>query len=240
MRRALAILISGVLAGGTACSGSDDSTLPVRSEAVALDPNDFSTEIDNRYWPMPVGARWVYRETDAAGSVQRVEITVTADTKTILGIEARVVHDVVTEDGALVEDTHDWYAQDAEGNIWYLGEETAEYEEGEVVSTEGSWEAGVDGAQPGVIVPAEPEPGLTYRQEYLAGEAEDAATVLSLEERAEVPAGAFDELLLTKDYTPLDPDVLEYKLYAPGVGPVLVLGVSGGIGREELVQYDLA
>ena len=150
-------------------------------------PAEFTTEIDNPYWPMAPGSRWVYRETDGEGGEQRVEVTVTEDTRTIIGIEARVVHDVVTEDGELVEDTYDWYAQDADGNIWYLGEDTKEYENGKVTTTAGSWEAGVDGAQPGVIVPADPQPGLTYRQEYLAGEAEDAATVLSLDEMVDGP-----------------------------------------------------
>jgi hypothetical protein len=220
------------------CGGSEPSALPTGDEMVDLDPARFTAQIDNSYWPMPAGARWVYRETSEDGGAQRVEVTVTADTKVVMGIEARVVHDVVTEDGAVVEDTYDWYAQDADGNVWYLGEDTKEYEDGEVVTTAGSWEAGVDGAQPGVIVPASPEPGLTYRQEYYAGEAEDAATVLSLDERAQVPAGSFEGLLLTKDFTPLDRKILEYKLYAPGVGPVLVLAVSGGTGREELVAYE--
>jgi hypothetical protein len=221
------------------CGGPEPSALPTGDEVVELDPADFTTEIDNSYWPMPAGASWVYRETNEDGGEQRVEVTVTDETRKVMGIEARVVHDVVTEDGAVVEDTFDWYAQDADGNVWYLGEETEEYEDGEVVTTAGSWEAGVDGAQPGVIVPASPEPGLTYRQEYYAGEAEDAAAVLSLDERAQVPAGSFEGLLLTKDYTPLDPEILEYKLYAPGIGPVLVLAVSGGSGREQLLEYRL-
>jgi hypothetical protein len=148
-----------------------------------------------------------------------------------------VVHDrVSTADGAVVEDTRDWYAQDADGNVWYLGEETAEYENGQVVSTEGSWEAGVDGAQPGILLPGDPEPGLAYRQEYLADEAEDEAVVLSVDERVEVGLGAWTGVLLTRDTTRLEPDVAELKFYAPGVGPVLALQISGGQGREELVE----
>jgi len=165
---------------------------------------------------------------------------VTAETKVILGISATVVHDIVTQDGQVIEDTFDWYAQDRSGNLWYLGEATEEFEDGVVVSTEGSWEAGVDGAQAGIILPGAPEVGLTYRQEYFAGQAEDAAAVLSLDERAEVPYGRFEHVLLTKDYTPLDPTILECKFYAPGVGPVLVLAVSGGAGREELVSFEAA
>ena len=159
------------------------------------------------------------------------------ETREVFGIETRVVHDVVTEDGALVEDTFDWYAQDADGNVWYFGEETKEFEDGKVATTAGSWEAGVDGAQPGVLVPADPEVGMTYRQEYLEGEAEDAAAVLSLDEQAEVPFGRFDGVLMTKEWTPLEPEILEHKFYARGVGMVLELAISGGSDREELVEH---
>jgi hypothetical protein len=211
--------------------------LPRGSEPVRLDPARFTTTIDNRYWPMRPGSRWVYRETDEQGHRQRVDVTVTSRTKVIAGVTARVVHDVVTEGGRRVEDTLDWYAQDAAGNVWYLGEDTKEFENGKVVSTQGSWEAGVRGAQAGVIVPAHPRPGLRYRQEYSKGQAQDSAQVLSVAEQAEVPFGHFTRALLTKDFTPLEPDVLEYKLYARGVGPVLTLAVSGGGGSEVLVRY---
>jgi hypothetical protein len=159
---------------------------------VRLDPGQFTTRIDNRWWPMTPGSRWTYRETDGQGSTQRVQVTVTGQTRTISGVQARVVHDVVTEDGQLVENTYDWYAQDDKGNVWYLGEDTKEYEGGKVVSTEGSWEAGVGGAQPGILLPADPRRDMAYRQEYHKGHAEDAARVLSLDMRAKVPAGSFD------------------------------------------------
>ena len=227
-------LVVGLLATG--CGGGD-SALPIGGEPVTLDPSAFTSEIDNPYWPMTPGTRWVYRETDAEGNAQRVVVTVTDETREVMGIDARVVHDVVSEAGVPIEDTYDWYAQDADGNIWYLGEDTKEYENGKVVSTAGSWEAGVDGAQAGVVVPAAPEAGLTYRQEYYADEAEDAATVLGLDERVEAPFGSYTGVLMTKDYTPLNPEVLEYKFYARGIGPVVALGVSGEIGREELVEY---
>jgi hypothetical protein len=221
-----------------AAATSAPVALPQGDEPVDLDPADFTVDITNRWWPMGIGDRWVYEEVDADGEVQRVEVTVVDETRTIAnGIEARVVHDVVTTaDGAVVEDTRDWYAQDSDGNVWYLGEETAEYEDGEVVSTAGSWEAGVDGAQPGILLPGNPSPGLAYRQEFLAGEAEDEARVLSVDELAEAPAGAWSGTLLTRDTTPLEPDVSELKFYAPDVGPVLVLQTSGGSGREALVE----
>ncbi|HET8813924.1 MAG TPA: hypothetical protein VFM51_03090 [Solirubrobacterales bacterium] len=232
----LTLAVSGCGDGG---SGEQTSAgLPQGAEPVSLDPADFSVEIDNPYWPMAPGSRWVYRERDGEGGVMRVVVAVTGETRPIAnGIEARVVHDVVSEGGDAIEVTDDWYAQDAEGNVWYLGERTAEYENGKVVSRAGSWEAGVDGAQPGIIMPAAPEPGLAYRQEHYAGEAEDRAKVLSIDEQAEVPYGHFADVLLTKDLVPLEPLVLEYKLYAPGVGPVLVLDASGGSGREELLSY---
>jgi hypothetical protein len=143
----------------------------------------------------------------------------------------------VTEGGEVVEDTYDWYAQDADGNVWYLGEDTKEFEGGKVVSTAGSWEAGVDGAQAGIVVPGTPELGLEYRQEHYEGEAEDRGKVLSLDEWVEVPAGTYRPALMTKDWTPLEPDVLEHKFYAKGVGPVLAITLSGGSGREELVSF---
>jgi hypothetical protein len=213
------------------------STLPQGSEQVELDPADFTTTIDNPYWPMAPGNHWVYREVDSEGGQKRVEVTVTKKTRAIMGIEARVVHDVVTEDGDLVEDTYDWYAQDADGNVWYLGEDTKEYEHGKVKSTEGSWEAGVDGAQAGVVMPAAPRVGMKYRQEYYLGEAEDRGEILSLTEKAMVPFGSFEQVLMTKDTTPLDSKILEHKFYARGIGPVLAISLSGGSDREELVRF---
>jgi hypothetical protein len=205
---------------------------------VRLDPADFTTRIDNPWWPMRPGSRWIYRETDPAGTKQRVVVTVTNRTRLIAnGITARVVHDVVTEDGEPVEVTDDWYAQDRCGNVWYLGEATTEYENGKPVSTEGSFEAGVDGAQPGVIMPARPRVGLRYRQEYYRGHAEDRASIMSRAEQVEVPFGHFRPVLMTRDVNPLEPRVLEYKFYARGIGPVLAVGVSGGSDREELVSY---
>lgn len=235
MRFPLVLLLVALAAG---CGGSDQPrALPQGGEPARLDPSDFVGRIDNPYWPMAPGSRWVYRETGPDGAEQRVVVTVTDRTKRILGIDAVVVHDVVTEDGELVEDTYDWYAQDVDGNVWYLGERTAEYADGKVVSREGSWEAGVGGAEAGVLVPGDPAVGLAYRQEYLKGEAEDAARVLGLDETVEVPFGRFEQVLLTSDFTPLDPHALEHKFYARGVGPVLVVSLSREGGREELVSF---
>jgi hypothetical protein len=241
LRRLGAVVALGAVSltacsGGTPDAAAQEGALPQGGEPVQLDPADFTVDVTHPYWPMRPGDRWVYEET-GEGRTRRVEVTVTDRTTTVAaGIEARVVHDLVTEGGTPVEDTLDLYAQDADGNLWYLGERTAEYEDGRVVSTEGSWEAGVDGAQPGIALPAQPRPGTGYRQEYRAGRAEDQGFVLATDERVQVPTGTYPGALLTRDTTPLEPDVEELKLYAPGIGPVLTLQVSGGTEREELVE----
>lgn len=213
--------------------------LPQGSDTIELDPSLFAgVPLDHPFWPIAPGSRWVYRETDADGTEQQVEVTVTDKTKDIAGISATEVHDLVTEDGEPVEDTLDWYAQDTLGNLWYLGEDTKEYENGKVVSTEGSWQAGVDGAQAGIILPADPRVGMAYRQEYYAGQAEDAAEILALDKHVEVPFGTFDNVLETSDFTPLEPDVEEHKFYARGVGPVEVLQTSGGSSHEQLLTFE--
>ena len=216
--------------------------LPQGADPVNLDPKTFTTRIDNPYWPMDPGTRWTYRETDQEGARLEVVVTVSDQTERIAnGVTARIVRDTVTEDGEIVEDTFDWYAQDKDGNIWYLGENTAEFEKGKVVTKEGSFEAGVDGALPGIIMPSDPKDGMQYRQEYYKGKAEDNGEVLSTDEMAQSPFGHFDNALLTKDTISIEPNVLEYKLYAKGIGPVLTLGVSGGPGsREELIDLDTA
>ncbi len=222
--------------GGTA-TGAAATSLPVGGKPFTMNPADFTTEIEHPYWPMKAGSRWIFRETDAEGSVSRVVVTVLNKTKTIMGIEARIVHDQVTEDGEVKEDTFDWYAQDAEGNLWYLGEDTTEYENGKPKTKEGSWEAGVDGALAGVILPAHPEVGMTYREEYYKGHAEDGASILSVDAFAKVPYGTFDDGIQTRNFSGIEPDVIEEKIYAKGVGVVLEITVSGGSDRTELASY---
>ena len=236
---AVLVTLSACGSGGSDTSATGAaSSLPRGSEPVHLDPADFTTEIDNPYFPMAPGSRRVFRETDAEGAVRRVVVTVTNDTKTIMGIEARVVHDIVTEDGQVIEDTYDWYAQDSEGNLWYLGEDTKEYENGKVSSTEGSWEAGVDGAQPGIIIPAHPQPGMTFRAGVLRGAGRGRRRdPQPSTAQADVPYGSFDNVPPRRgDFTPLEPDLVEEKFYATGVGPVLEVTVTGGSDRTELLS----
>jgi len=245
-RRGAAAVVLAATAGAMTACGSDPapaaaessaSALPRGDETVQLDPADFTVDITNRWWPMDVGDRWVYEESDGKGGVQKIEVTVLDRTKTVAaGVEARVVHDIATEDGEVVEDTLDYYAQDADGNVWYLGEKTAEYEHGELATTEGSWEAGVDGGQAGILLPADPQVGAGYRQEYLAGHAEDEGYILSTGEQVQVPAGLYTGTLMTRDTSPLEPKLVELKFYAAGVGPVMEVPISGESGRNVLVE----
>jgi hypothetical protein len=227
-----------VAGGAIAACGCGDDGATAGTEAPAPDAPKFTTRIDNPYWPMAPGTRWTYREDGENGRTQRVTVTVTHRTKTVAsGVRARVVHDVVTRGGKLIENTWDWYAQDRAGNVWYLGEDTTEYEKGNAATREGSWEAGVDGARAGIIMPAHPRVGMRYRQEYYAGKAEDRAAVVKLDGRATVPAGRYTGVLVTRDWNPLKPGAFEHKYYARGVGPVL--SVSRGGSREELVRVHV-
>jgi hypothetical protein len=233
----------GGSSGGTAAQTSTGSTvpaaaaLPVGDQPFSIDPSEFTTEIDNPYWPMKPGSQWVFRETDAQGDVSRVVVTVLDKTKMIAnGVEARIVHDQVTQGGNVVEDTYDWYAQDSDGNLWYLGEDTTEYDNGKK-STEGSWEAGVDGALPGIIMPADPQVGMTYREEYYKGHAEDGASIIGTDALAKVPYGRFEHGVQTRNFSGIEPDVIEEKIYAKDVGVVLEITVSGGSDRDELLSY---
>jgi hypothetical protein len=180
-----------------------------------IDPTDFTTKVDNEYFPMHPGTTFIYQ-----GKGERDEMSVTHETKRIMGVECFVVDDRAWEGGKLIEKTYDWYAQDKEGTVWYFGEDTKEYENGQVTSTKGSWEAGVDGAKPGIIMPAHPKVGQSYHQEYYPGEAMDMARVLSSNASITVPYGSFDEVLETKEWTPLQPGFYEKKYYVRGVGPL--------------------
>ena len=202
-----------------------------------LDPTTFADVIDNPYLPMAVGSEWVY-EGESDGEVERIEVTVTGERKEVLGIDAYVVRDTVTVGGDLVEDTYDWFAQDADGNVWYLGEASSDYENGEVVSTAGSWEAGVDGALPGIVMPADPAVGDSFRQEYYVGEAEDMMEILEVGASLEVLAGSFDDVVKTEDWTPLEPDAVEKKYYALGVGRIREVTLDNGESAD-LVEYTL-
>ena len=191
-------------------------------------------QVPNQFFPLVPGTTMVY-EGETEDGEERIEVTVTDETVEILGVTCTVVRDRAYLDDELIEDTVDYYAQAANGDVWYFGEHSLEIEDGQVVSLAGSWIAGEDGAQPGILMKGDPQVGDVYRQEFLLNEAEDAAAVLSLAEEVEVPFGAFQNCLRTEDFTPLEPDALENKFYAPGVGLVLEVDPESG-DRIELVD----
>jgi hypothetical protein len=187
---------------------------------VDIDPADFVTVVDNPYFPLTPGTRYVY-EAEVEDGLERTEVEVLPETKVIMGVTTTTVRDTVYLNGELLEDTFDWYAQDNTGTVWYFGEDTKEYENGVVVSTFGSWEAGVDGALPGIIMFADPAAhiGETYRQEFYEDVAEDMAEVLSVSESVTILFGSFENVVQTLETTPLEPSsVREHKFYAQGIG----------------------
>ena len=156
-------------------------------------------------------------------------------TKRIDGVTCTEVDDRLYAAGHLAERTKDWYAQDAHGNVWYFGEATAELDKsGHVTSREGSWQSGVDGAKAGIFMPAHPKVGLSFRQEYYKGQAEDHFAVVSLDASVVVSYTASANALLTKEWTPLEPGVLDHKLYVHGIGEVKEETIKGGSERWEL------
>ena len=233
-------LAIAALAQLTLACGGDDNGAPVIDPGdggnyqPAVDAARFLPRIDNPYLPFKPGAKWAYESDDGS---ERVEVEVLDETRTIMGITATVVRDRNTEDGELVEETFDWYAQDMDGNVWYLGEDSKEYEDGKVKSSGGSWEAGVNGALPGIIMLASPTVDRAYRQEYLKGEAEDMAQVLRLDGSATAPFGKYDNLLVTEEWTPLEAKVVENKYYARDVGLIMEETVKGGDDRTRLVSF---
>jgi hypothetical protein len=194
--------------------------------SIPFNPNNFVRVVDNRFFPLTPGTRYVFKGIEDNETETNVTI-VTHDRKNILGISAIVVFDRVFVHGDLKEKTFDWYAQDKDGNVWYLGEDTKELDHGRVVSTEGSWETGKNGAKAGIIMLAHPHITDKYRQEFLAGEAEDVARVVDRGLDVRVPYGSFHNCLKTAEFTRLEPGIKEAKDFCPGVGFVKAHGISG-------------
>jgi hypothetical protein len=227
----------------TSCNG--DASTPRRAAAiepagddpysVEIDPADFVAVIDNPYFPLAPGTVFRLRGETEEG-IEREKITVTHDTRVVMGVTTTVVKDVMRVGGEIVESTYDWYAQDVEGNVWYFGEDTAEYSDGEVTSRDGSWKAGVDGALPGIIMSAAPQVTDSYRQEFFAGEAEDMFWVVQTGLTKSVPHGRFDDVVRVLEWTPLEPRVVVEKFYAPGVGLISEHALSGGTENVELLD----
>jgi hypothetical protein len=184
----------------------------------------------NPFLPLVPGRTLHYASPSEIGTVE-----ITHRTRTILGVTCIVVRDLVVDNGLPVEDTDDYFAQDVDGNVWYFGELSQNFEDGVLTDLDGSWLAGVDGAQPGIVMPAAPTVGTTYRQEFAPGDAEDAATVVSVTASESAPgASCTGTCLQTLDFTPIEPDAREHKFYAPGVGMIVTVNLENG-ERTELV-----
>ena len=218
-------------------TGSDGAGAPIAARVASppFDPSGFVAAITNPYLPQAPGTVHRYRSETRDGIEINI-VRVTRQNKQILGVNTTVVHDQVFLNGELTEDTFDWEAQDAAGNVWYFGEDSKELEDGQVVSTEGSWEAGVNGAHPGIIMLAHPKTGLTYVQEDAPDVAEDRAKVLKLNAKADVPYGSFAGCLETMEWTLLEHGDREHKIYCPGVGLVEEIHPAGGRITNELVS----
>ena len=204
----------------------------------AFDPANFGAAIDNPWFPLTPGTTLTYKGTiDGEPAVD--VFTVTDKTIVIEGVTCTIIDDRLYLAGVLAEKTLDYYAQDGGGNVWYLGEDTAEFDEaGKVVSTEGTWRAGVDGAEAGIFMEADPTIGRDLRQEYYKGHAEDHFKVVSLTESVSVPYGTFSDAMRTEERTPLEPDVLDNKYYVRGVGLVREVTVKGGHEELALVKVE--
>jgi hypothetical protein len=209
---------------------------PVRGTySPAIEPANFVEAVDNPFWPLTPGTIYHYGGVRGHTPQSDVEV-VTRQTKVILGVTSTVVRDTVFEHGAPIERTFDWYAQDRQGNVWYMGEDSFERKNGRFVKASDSWESGVGGAEPGIIMPADPQPGDAYRQEYYPpGEALDEARVLRLDGAAHVPYGRFSGLLVTSERSPLEPQT-EQKYYARGIGEIAERVVKGHHEAFELLS----
>jgi hypothetical protein len=233
VRRALALSALLLLAAG--CGGSHRSSSS--STSTSSSRTRFAANVTNPWFPLRPGAVWVYRGVKD-GEPSRDVVRVTSIVRVIDGAPTVGVSDRLYLSGKLEERTTDWYTQDDKGNVWYFGEDTAELDKhGNVKTTEGSWLAGLHGAKPGIFMYARPKVGQTARQEFLKGQAEDHFEVLRLGVGVHVPYGSSRRALLTKEWTPLEPAVLDHKFYLRGVGTVLEQTVRGGQERNELVSY---
>jgi hypothetical protein len=224
--RKLCLNLAATVTAFAACGGAfATENLPPYNPAI--DPANFVSEITNQYFPMKPGTVFKFEGT-RDGVARRDEMTVTDETKVIMGVKAIVVRDVASSDTEIVEKTVDWYAQDKDGNVWYFGEDTAEFANGKVTNTDGTWMAGVDGAIPGIIMKAKPTVGDGYRQEYRPGVAEDYAMVINTNATAGGPTGKYENVVVTEDTDLLDKAKFEHKWFAPGIGPIGTDGMVGG------------
>ena len=231
MKRSLLFLSAGAALALLACS--DNTTEPAYN--VTVNPADFVALIDNPYYPLTPGKVFRYEGESGDGHETNI-VTVTNQTYMILGVACTVVEDSVWVEGDLVEATTDWFAQDKDGTVWYMGEASRSFENGKLVSTEGSWEAGQRGAMPGVIMFGDPKPGGPYRQEFEGGVAEDRGQITRTDAKVTVPYGTFANCIETEEWSDLEPGIVEYKFYAKNVGVVRSVSVVGEEDDSKLVS----
>jgi hypothetical protein len=229
------LLALGVTPAAGAGKPSPPSWTLHGSYSAAIRPADFVRAVDNRYFPLKPGTGFHFRGT-ADGKAQTDDMVVTSKVKYVLGVRCTVVEDTVSENGKPIERTFDWYAQDKRGNVWYMGEDSLELKNGRFVRADDSWEGGVKNGKPGIIMAGDPRPGMVYRQEYYPpGGALDQARVLGLSGPVRVAAGTFKRVLVTIEWSPVEPQ-LEKKYYVAGIGEIKEEVVQGGHERFQLVQ----
>ncbi|NND70846.1 MAG: hypothetical protein HKN43_04650 [Rhodothermales bacterium] len=230
----ICIITVGIICGCDSGTTPEITTIPIPDPIDASNFSQTGSSV-NTLFPLTVGAtsRFIGQTT---GGLEEILVEVTDRKKLVQGVTTTVIRDRVWLDGELIEDTDDWYAQDNDGNVWYLGEDVKNYEDGILTDRAGSWESGVDGALAGIIMHAQPRVGTIYYQEYYRGEAEDVGEVLAISETVDVPYGTQTGCVKTEDTTPLEPDVLEYKYFCPGLGHALTIDVTEGNTRFELVD----
>jgi hypothetical protein len=234
---ALAITVAAV--GGVSAVSASAGGPPASAAAPTVNPGQFNNPQQNPYFPLRPGTVFRYRGTED-GEKYHERVVVTHRTKQIQGVTTTVVRDVLRlADGSLAEETHDWYAPDNDGQVWYFGEKTATYDEnGNIESREGSWEAGVDGAVAGTIMPANPRPTDAYRQEFYKGHAEDQAWIVQRHSSTTVPYGTIHDVVRSFEWTRLEKKVMSMKLYAPGLGIVRERDIAGGTESFVLVSVS--
>lgn len=240
MRTAFGVLLVGVLAGSAYWYTQGPAVGATKEYNPPFSADNFVPEVNHKYFTLTPGKKYQYEKKTNAG-IERREVTILNEGKKVMGVAVTTIWDKEWLNGALKEDTRDWYAQDKQGNVWYFGEAVANYKDGKLVNYNGTWEAGVNGASPGVIMPADPQVGMTYRQESAKGVAEDMGTVVALGKKVTIRYGTFEGCIQIRDWSLIEKAANEFKYYCPGVAFMVLEELAGpvaslvGESKSELV-----